>query len=164
MRYYGFGNYYLSSIQQGIQNAHVISTMSVKYDKDTEQHRIYEEWAKSHITTVLCNGGNSAGIAELFNIFEDLKQKGMPLPFAKFHEDAQSLDGALTAVGIVVEKRHYELDSEVLPTHVTPENFEDFIRTKDFNEFTFKANELKLGYATWELALIHTIKKYGLAK
>lgn len=162
MRYYGFGNYYLSSIQQGIQNAHVISTLSVKYEHGSRQDSVYREWAANHIVTVLCNGGNSKSIQEMYDLFEDLSKQGMPLPFAKFHEDNQSLDGALTAVGIVVLKRHYEFDSDFLPSHVTEDMFLEFISSRDIAKF--EALGLEFGYETWELKLMFTIKGCALAR
>lgn len=110
-RFYGFGNYYLSSLQQGLQSAHSIADMFVKYRKEQEQQEIIYDWAQNHKTMVLLNGGNSLSLSEIHKFFEELNHWGMNLPFASFNEDEQSLGGALTYVGIVVPSEVYELAS-----------------------------------------------------
>lgn len=108
-RFYGFGNYYLSSLQQGLQSAHCISDMFLKYQKKKAKKEIMYDWAKNHKTMVLLNGGNSLVLEQTFKFFKELKSYGMNLPYQLFHEDEQSLNGALTYVGIVVPSEIYEL-------------------------------------------------------
>lgn len=162
MRFYGFGNYYLSSIQQGIQAAHVISTMSIFYKEATQQKKVYNEWAKFHSTIILCNGGNSASLSNLYAFLMDLEAEGMNLPYNKFNEDSQSLDGALTAVGIVLPKKLYEFD----PNFISADNasiFESYIANKS-NKEEFMAQGKILGYEPWESELMFRVKGYSLAK
>jgi hypothetical protein len=45
MRLYTFGNYYLSSIQQGIQAGHAAVELFNKYE-NSEQLNTVKEWAK----------------------------------------------------------------------------------------------------------------------
>jgi hypothetical protein len=121
MRFYGFGNYYLSSLQQSLQAAHVISDISIQsYDssrqrepgddnvqdaRDFANFEQYYEWARDHKTIVLLNGGNSKDLQELFDF---IKAGDHEYPFAKFHEDEQSLGGALTSVGIILPAEIYD--------------------------------------------------------
>ena len=70
MRFYGFGNYYLSSLQQGLQSAHVVGDLaaaSVSKGKVTKMGKIYFKWASKHKTMVLLNGGNSASLQAVFD-------------------------------------------------------------------------------------------------
>lgn len=147
MRFYGFGNYYLSSLQQGLQSAHTVAELFIKYDQHSEQTNMVFDWAKDHKTMVLLNGGNSANLAELHSSFEVLEAQGMNLPFAKFHEDEISLNNALTYVGIVVPEKYYTIASEIRQ-----------MRNVEVMEF-FAFNSLE----DWEKELIFILNSYRLA-
>lgn len=152
MRFYGFGNYYLSSLQQGLQSAHVVGDLaaaSVAGGKVTQKGKIFFEWADQHKTMVLLNGGNSASLEAIFQKFNVFASSGMHLPFAKFHEDEQSLCGALTYVGIVVEEKYYNAAAE-LRRCADPL---DFVSQKIDNE----------GWKQWEVELINELNRYSLA-
>lgn len=110
MRAYFFGNMYLSSIQQGIQAAHVVHELFIKYPESAHQHSILDHWAKEHKTMVLLNAGYSDEIRSLVTFFNTTEN---PLPWAKFHEGKDSLDGALTCVGIILPEEFYEAAKEV---------------------------------------------------
>lgn len=99
MRAYFFGNMYLASIQQSIQALHCTSDISVKYDADSDQHSMYEEWAKRHKTVILLNGGFSSDILELNEFFSD---ENNPYPWAMFCEEDKALNGAPTSIGIIL--------------------------------------------------------------
>ena len=101
-RFYAFGNYYLSSIQQGIQALHVVTEMFTKYEYDSTEYKQLHNWANKHKTVVLLNGGNAKALKDMYALFNEWVQEGMTFPFAKFNEDMQSLDGALTSTGIVL--------------------------------------------------------------
>ena len=101
MRFYAIGNYYLSSIQQGIQAAHTLAELAIM----PEHRGVFDEWAKNHKTMVVLNGGNADGLRKFYELLSSEYAKS--LPFAKFNEDAQSLDGALTSVGVIVNERIY---------------------------------------------------------
>lgn len=160
MRYYGFGNYYLSSIQQGIQNLHVVSDISVKYEDMSEENESYKEWALYHKTVVLCNGGNAESINTLYAFLEELEKEGMDLPYSLFKEDGPSLSGAVTAVGVIVYTRHYMYDKVYFG-----ENKEDIYNNlmSEKDELLYFSKGLELGYKNWELKLMKEIKKYKLA-
>lgn len=141
MRYYGFGNYYLSSLQQGLQAAHVIKGLWTEYEKDTESYQLAEEYARNHKTMVLLNGGNAAGLRYIYGEFKRFEAEGMILPFAKFNEDEQSLDGALTAVGIVLTEKYY--------------NMMDFIkRNLSPAQEAYVAKWVEEGRPEWEIELL----------
>ena len=105
MRLYTFINCYLSQIQQGIQTAHILGELV----KNAEL-RIHKEdinsFLEHHKTIIVCNGGNNASIRELVEFFSDEQN---PYPFATFHEDGDSLDGALTGVGILLPHQIYDV-------------------------------------------------------
>lgn len=107
MRYYSFTNFMLSSIQQGIQPAHCIADTFIKYADESRQRAVLLDWATNHKTMICLNGGNAAGIRE---IYAQLEQYGeaLHLPYCKFHEDEQSLDATMTCCGIVVPEYLYE--------------------------------------------------------
>lgn len=98
MRAYFWGNLYLSSIQQGIQAAHVVGDMIANYDESTPQNQMLVDWARHHKTMVLYNGGFQSKLIEISNIFADSKK----YPWARFHEEEDSLNGSVTCVGIIV--------------------------------------------------------------
>lgn len=106
-RFYSFTNYYLSSLQKGLQTAHVVSEMSVSNFKTEKSLVVYENWANNDKTIIILNGGNSASLEEIYEICKVFGEK-LSLPYVKFHEDKQSLNGALTSVGIVLPKNVYE--------------------------------------------------------
>lgn len=139
-RFYGFGNYYLSSLQQGLQSAHCIADMFVKYRKENLPQETVYEWAQNHKTMVLLNGGNSLTLSEIHKFFIELKDLGMDLPFSLFHEDEQSLNGALTYVGIVVPSEIYEFSAAIRCGEKVPKD--DDWQTK----LALKLNEFGLAH------------------
>lgn len=109
MRFYTFCNYYLSSIQQGIQSAHCMHEMFVHYHTypaESKARLAMWDWAAHHKTMVVLNGGNSAELAEILNTVIQCANE-MLLPYDAFREDGDSLNGALTCVGVVVPEPIY---------------------------------------------------------
>lgn len=92
MRLYTFVNYYLSSIQQGIQSAHIVGELSRLNDP------MYREWASTHKTIIVCNGGNNSDLYRLYAFFQTTSE----YPWAMFAEDTASLNGTLTGIGIII--------------------------------------------------------------
>jgi len=109
MRAYFFCNYYLSSIQQGIQSAHVLAEM---YLNTKAQRSIYdlrftlEKWARDHKTIIVLNGGNSESVENIYNelVSIDIENR---YPRAIFREDSISLNGAVTCCGIILPYNVY---------------------------------------------------------
>lgn len=106
MRAYFWGNFYLSSIQQGIQALHTLGNMFVKYDADDELEMVID-WADKHKTVVVMNGGDSADLKEIAEIVGGQER----YPWATFAEEG--ISDALTCVGIVVDDKMVEFINEV---------------------------------------------------
>jgi hypothetical protein len=106
MRFYSLVNYYLSDLQRGLQTAHAVSEMLVdpKNCKAKLQH--YHQWAKDHKTIIILNGGNSKMLQESYDNLS-IWCTAAGLPITKFHEDEQSLNCALTCVGLVLPEEIY---------------------------------------------------------
>lgn len=112
LRSYTFTNFYLSSIQQGIQPAHAQTLLMRKYLTIDGEDSTYSsmkmkdmvlEWSPSPLTICL-NGGNNKALVE----FEETLKKNSDIPWASFREDDESLGGILTCVAIIVDKDIYE--------------------------------------------------------
>lgn len=109
MRFYSFVNaLYMSQVQWGIQTQHCTADMFVRYDHGqlTPQRDTLFTWAKYHKTTIILNGGNCADLQNL-NVELQEYTRELQLPNCAFREDVQSLNGALTCVGVVVPEIVY---------------------------------------------------------
>jgi hypothetical protein len=101
-RFYSFvAGLYLSPLQCGLQTAHAVSEMSV-----ASGSIIYEQWAACDKTIIICNALNSKGVKDVYQSFLPLCIQ-FNLPMSIFSEDMESLNGAATAVGIIVPRRFY---------------------------------------------------------
>lgn len=104
-RLYIVANTYLSGLQKGLQTAHAVGDLSVKY----ENNKIYKAWASQYKTIIILDGGNSAQIKKYYtDFFESLPHE---FPRVIFHEDEDSLAGAATVSGVIIpdDVREYEL-------------------------------------------------------
>lgn len=112
LRFYCFVNFYLSSMQQGIQTGHCAVDLVRKYTK-ISGHYLNEVtprdgvmatlWADSYKTFITLNGGNNEGIKEATRIISDTD-----FPWALFHEDDESLGGLQTCVGVVLPENIFK--------------------------------------------------------
>lgn len=115
LRGYFFGNFYLSSIQQGIQSAHVIQEMIAKYSCNTAniftRHaaNIFTDWCLNDKTMILLNGGMHQDIYQIFAKLNSLTNQGKTYPVAYFQEERAALNDAITCAGIVLPERVYNL-------------------------------------------------------
>lgn len=101
-RAYFFGNMYLSGIQHGIQAAHVVTKMMTTYNDDTPERTVILEWATECMTKDLRVGGYQSTL----NTIHEILSKTCPVigvPFSKFHEETDALNGALTSVGVILD-------------------------------------------------------------
>jgi hypothetical protein len=110
MRLYSFVNFYLSSIQQGIQTGHLSVDMVMKYGtqgcNELIQRNICEDWARNHKTYITLNGGANADIISTYDTLSEICPE-LKLPFCNFHEDELSLGGIMTCCGVVVPEKYY---------------------------------------------------------
>ena len=110
MRAYFWGNMYLSSIQQGIQAAHVVGDMFCKYtDNEFGAERALYDWAENHKTMILFNGGYQSKLT----VIEDALKANKKHAWAAFREEEDSLNGALTSVGVILPEYVYTLATQV---------------------------------------------------
>lgn len=158
MRAYFFGNFYLSSIQQGIQAAHCVADMFTKYKTPSPARDKLYEWAVHHKVMVLLNGGNAADLKELYLVLRGICS-ALDYPHEVFMEDTISLNNATTCVGVVVPEKIYE--------------YNDWVRKAARGEIELTDEELAMDRPTstppydmlpLELQIAEIIAAYGLAK
>lgn len=110
-RFYSFvAGLYLSPLQCGLQTAHAVSEV---YDYHSLYHgseymQIYNEWASTDKTIIILNALNSRGVLNAHATLLEFA-KEFRLPLAIFHEDADSLNGAATACGMVIPRMFYDV-------------------------------------------------------
>ena len=116
LRLYVFVNFYLSSIQQGIQSAHVVHSLFTKYPDPilSKRSALLWEWARNHQTMIVLNGGANSDIREIFYTLEQLQHTRIGnMPFESFREDEKSLGSVMTAVGVVVPERFFNAEKGI---------------------------------------------------
>lgn len=162
MRAYFFGNMYLSSIQQGIQAAHAVHEMFIRFPtREQDGGQYLWDWAVEHKTMVLLNAGYADEIRSLIDLFNNPRN---PYPWAEFREEQASLDGALTTVGIILPPEIYSVSKEMresLPGLVHARIFDDNGWTKYVDE---NGDEQKTTLTKWQVELAGRLNGYGLAK
>lgn len=117
-RLYTFCNMYLSSIQQGIQSAHVVAELFNKYPGNVVSEETMEsfvelrkkylrlrDWAQYHKTIIVLNGGNNQSLNELYQFFDSENNQ---YPFTCFYEDEQSLGSMMTCIGVILPAKIYK--------------------------------------------------------
>jgi len=148
MRAYFFSNMYLSSLQNGLQTAHVVAEMFVKYTGAVD---IYlQNWARNHKTIIILNGGYSSNLLQLCDLFSDPQN---PYPWANFNEEQSALNGAATCVGIILPEKIYEFDYKE--------------HTNSYNTTMLDYDPLLeqwYSFTSWEQNLIVELQKYSLAR
>lgn len=107
MRLYSFTHTYLSSLQKGLQTAHLVHELFEKY---SNRNTILNGWAKDHKTIIILKGGNSLALEKLNHLLSNLGNE-LSLPQTHFYEDENSLNHALTCTGIVVPAHIYDKES-----------------------------------------------------
>jgi hypothetical protein len=114
---------YTAGIHAGIQSLHATSAMWRRYfrDPDSEQAQTLCEWEDNHKTVVVLNGGYQSALLELEAL---LQSPDNPFPWCSFNESIEALNGALTAVCIVLPEKLYDRDLMVAGTK--PESFTDW--------------------------------------
>jgi hypothetical protein len=163
MRYYGFSNYYLSQMAIGIQNAHcVVDIINEYYIQSNSQSKIVSEWSRNHKTMILLNGGNQQALFDLYAMFDHPLN---PYPFGYFKEDEQSLNNALTCVGIILPEKIYEgaallRDRRTIVGSI-PGSIENPNNTKVLVPCGDSSCEYE--YSEWEIVLMKKLNEYRLA-
>jgi hypothetical protein len=113
MRLYSFVNMYMGGIHAGIQTAHAVSSMWRRYegkdafpndDHPCAQLDTLRAWEDDHKTAVLLTGGDHRALLELEAF---MRRPDNPFPWGSFNESTDALNGALTAVVIVIPEKLY---------------------------------------------------------
>lgn len=110
-RFYSFvAGLYLSPLQCGLQTAHAVSEV---YDfhslnRKSKYMLIYNQWASTDKTIIILNALNSRGVLNAHVVLLEFAKQFL-LPLAIFHEDADSLNGAATACGMVIPRKFYDV-------------------------------------------------------
>jgi len=153
---------YLSSIQNGIQPAHCVAEMFVKYStQDPEQYRTLYDWAENHKTMIVLNGGYSDNLQQLVNLL--CVEKNL-YPWACFCESKEALNDALTCVGIILPERIYEAAGEIKNYSYLGSSTSMDVEI-EVAEHCHRLDVRHLYQLTqWEETFVEELNKYGLAK
>lgn len=161
-RLYSFvANHYISPLQCGLQTAHVVGDLSVRYKHNTEQHKAYEDWAAKDKTVIILGAGNHKGIVDCY---QELQRVAEPLglAFTIFCEDEQSMNRMATACGVIVPEKYYNtvFDKSDSTMDISPETHPGYFFYEHIDA-NFVATRYRLTHP--EGQFIHHIKKYRLA-
>ena len=168
MRCYHFGNFYLSSIQQGIQAAHAQMELFVKYqdtginyvedyqptiDEIEYQQKVDDlyDWAENHKTMVCLNGGDLQDLKNIEELMESLENK---YPWSTFYEDEYSLGAILTNVAIVLPEEIYENAAKIRNKEYTLQD------NKVWDEF----GKFVINLSVFDVKLIELLNSCQLAR
>lgn len=175
LRLYTFTNFYLSSIQAGIQTAHVVGELFNRYSHDDEEAEAFEmlvEWNFKHKTIIVLSAGANE---DLYNIKAFLKAGGLPgytldddtvLPYAWFHEDERSLGGILTCVGIVLPAPIFNAVRHKTMLQLVPSKLAALQYQGQDDWFYVEDGEIIAHYPAGSKAaeLLEVVKECGLAR
>lgn len=127
-RMYFLVNQYMMGIQAGIQAGHAACRLMAEFageEPGNPKFKLLEKWYKEDETFILLDGGYQS------RMYEFVDKVLLPVsdlyPYTTFHEERDSLNGALTAVAFVLPERIYgsalEEDGEA-PCCYIDENFD----------------------------------------
>lgn len=107
MRFYSFTNLYTAGIHAGIQTAHAVHEMMHKYNgRGGMKAETLYEWAENHKTIIVLQAGYHEALNSLYDELKPISAE-LELPIIKWNESKAALNGATTAVGIVVPAHVY---------------------------------------------------------
>jgi len=166
LRLYSFTNFYLSSIQQGIQPAHAQNElmMAASLGEQPNSDLLYE-WASDWKTMICLNGGDFAGVNEWCGF---LSHSANPYPFAPFFEEVGAIGPIeiMTSVAVVLPAKIFET-AGLLRRRVLPEGV-SYVHDKLLGEHRFTYNEdnvvRDVTFSQWEYELMQRLNECGLAK
>lgn len=104
-RMYCVVNQYIAGIHAGIQSAHAITELFLDYpQRRNNAGNLLWDWADQDKTIIVLNGGYQSSLQELC---EKLKPLSSTYPWASFCEENDALNGAMTAVAVVLPEYMY---------------------------------------------------------
>jgi hypothetical protein len=158
LRLYSFTNFYLSSIQQGIQPGHAQGELmlAASLGDMPNSDLLYE---------IIClNGGDNKGINEWCAF---LHHTDNPFPFAPFFESEDALGGIMTSVAVVLPAMIFETAPLLRRLHKLPEGV-TYTHDKLLGEHRFawyKDGETTVRtFSQWQFDLMERLNKCGLAR
>jgi len=172
LRMYSFTNFYMHTIQQGIQPGHAAVELFVKYSLhgkrttdiigESQRDMLYD-WAKNWKTFICLNGGDNSGVQEMFEFLSDPQN---PYPWSPFHESEAALNGVMTTVAVVLPARIFDTASLLRRRELPPGVHYTFDRLLDEHRFAFDDDDGKRieTFTPWEYELMVRLNQYGLAK
>lgn len=173
-RCYHFGNFYMSSIQQGIQAAHAQMELFNKYSchrfndnmiDDTPAPDMLYEWSNKWKTMICLNGGMNC---DLQDIMEEICTTDNPYPFSMFYESQEALGGILTNIAVVLPHRIFDTAEKIRSRKYQLEGTEVHLYRKPDPNPTFggymteREPIIKLSKA--EVRIIEILNQCGLAR
>lgn len=106
LRMYCVVNQYIAGIHAGIQSAHAMTEVFMDYpQRKTPAGHLLWDWADTEKTMIVLNGGYQSSLQELC---EKLKPLSGTYPWASFCEEQDALNGAMTAVAVVIPEYMYD--------------------------------------------------------
>lgn len=99
MKLYIFTLDHLSTVQKGIQAAHVVAELMLKGRKEIE------EWAKHDKTIVMLQGGNYLHLKYIEEAIANSQFTG-----ASFREDEETLGALVTATAVLLPSEKFNVD------------------------------------------------------
>jgi hypothetical protein len=112
-RLYTLINMYFSSIQQGIQSAHVVGNLLA----GKLENQAVKSWATIDKTMVVLNGGMTKDILEAHGKLETVNQEKYPV--GVFHEDWDACN-SLMSIGIVLPEEVYASLKQPDGSYISP--------------------------------------------
>jgi len=158
---------YLSSLQVGLQSAHVIGDMFVKYEHTNTKNNHLEkksmlfDWAEHHKTMILLNGGYSEN---LYMWIDFLKMEDNNFPWTFFRESEEALDSALTSVGIILPERIYEGAAKLRTFKPHKGGESDLWRNSRKIIFETENTKTTEKFTEWEAVLLEKLNQLSLAQ
>jgi hypothetical protein len=112
VRFYSFTNRYTSGIHAGIQTAHAVHEMMTKYGaREDDRAAAVRGWAEKHKTIIVKQAGYHASLNLLYDEFKEPAAR-LALPLVRWCESKEALNGATTAIGIIIPPSVYSLRLE----------------------------------------------------
>lgn len=149
-RLYSIVNQYITVIHAGIQTAHAQHELFLNYPQRTGPGAdLLWDWALEDKTIIVLEGGYQSNLEELYESMRQIET----LPSAKFHESKDALNGALTAIAIVLPEYMYDPQYDIFSNGAVAERY---------LKYTDEGAEIRHTYTQAEHNLIYAIKKLRL--
>lgn len=167
LRCYNFGNFYMSSIQQGIQAAHSQMEMFNKYaaplcatgpDQGSKKSMLFD-WSFNYKTMICLNAGDLSGLIDLNKFLRSFDNE---YPYAYFTESEDALGGIITNIALVLPEKIFGIAEKIRSGKMTwsePTLAMFYVPQEDGIDF-----DLYGEFSEWEVELINRLNSMGLAK